>query len=200
MEIEIVPIDPGTLRLRFIDGQQLAREAVLERWRRDDAFVDRFTEALASCRFSAFFWECPPTTLADLSAPFECVLVQAPTLARVHADPSAFAEHLTAGVEVVRFANLSGDSHLIALPPLGPPDVYGHLASVCRGAPRAQQRALWRAVGEAVRERLGEAPLWLSTSGLGVPWMHIRLDPAPKYYSHRPYRAFRRGPDDAILG
>jgi hypothetical protein len=28
---------------------------------------------------------------------------------------------------------------------------------------------------------------WISTSGLGVPWVHVRLDSYPKYYQYRPY-------------
>jgi hypothetical protein len=30
-------------------------------------------------------------------------------------------------------------------------------------------------------------PIWLSTAGMGVAWLHIRLDERPKYYSHKPY-------------
>ena len=30
-------------------------------------------------------------------------------------------------------------------------------------------------------------PVWLSTSGMGVAWLHFRLDQRPKYYT---YRAF----------
>jgi hypothetical protein len=29
---------------------------------------------------------------------------------------------------------------------------------------------------------------WLSTAGMGVPWLHVRLDDRPKDYGHRPYR------------
>ncbi|MFO1021395.1 MAG: hypothetical protein U0903_11970 [Planctomycetales bacterium] len=32
-------------------------------------------------------------------------------------------------------------------------------------------------------------PVWLSTAGAGVPWLHVHLDDQPKYYSHAPYRA-----------
>ena len=35
---------------------------------------------------------------------------------------------------------------------------------------------------------LSEKPLWLSTAGGGVAWLHLRIDSRPKYYSHRPYR------------
>jgi hypothetical protein len=35
---------------------------------------------------------------------------------------------------------------------------------------------------------MGEDRVWLSTAGAGVPWLHVRLDDAPKYYGHAAYR------------
>ncbi|WP_391540805.1 DUF6940 family protein [Halomicronema hongdechloris] len=31
-------------------------------------------------------------------------------------------------------------------------------------------------------------PRWVNASGLGVAWLHVRLDTRPKYYQHEPYR------------
>jgi hypothetical protein len=36
--------------------------------------------------------------------------------------------------------------------------------------------------------RVGRQPVWLSTAGAGVAWLHVRLDDRPKYYGHGPYR------------
>lgn len=33
-------------------------------------------------------------------------------------------------------------------------------------------------------------PIWLSTSGLGVYWLHMRLDRRPKYYTYEPFKEF----------
>jgi hypothetical protein len=73
---------------------------------------------------------------------------------------------------------------------------YTHLASFLRdGKTRSQQVKMWSKVGEIMlstletnshnhdRNRL----LWLSTSGLGVSWLHIRIDYVPKYYNHLEY-------------
>lgn len=59
-----------------------------------------------------------------------------------------------------------------------------------RRAPRLQVRAFWSAVATAVEERLARSsrPLWLSTSGLGVAWVHARLDERPKYFAWAPFR------------
>ena len=43
-------------------------------------------------------------------------------------------------------------------------------------------------VGGAVQRRLGTKPVWLSTAGAGVSWLHVRLDDRPKYYGYAPYR------------
>lgn len=36
--------------------------------------------------------------------------------------------------------------------------------------------------------RLGVRPVWLSTAGMGVSWLHVRLDARPKYYGFAAYR------------
>lgn len=35
------------------------------------------------------------------------------------------------------------------------------------------------------------SPRWLSTSGLGVSYLHVRIDSRPKYYSFDEYRNFQ---------
>lgn len=57
-----------------------------------------------------------------------------------------------------------------------------------RQAPEPQKHALWQRVGAAMQRRLSAKPVWLSTAGAGVPWLHVRLDDRPKYYGHAPYR------------
>ncbi|MBX3248007.1 MAG: hypothetical protein KF901_12575 [Myxococcales bacterium] len=54
----------------------------------------------------------------------------------------------------------------------------------------AQVDALFAAVGAALCELRARtaATVWLSTAGLGVDWLHVRLDARPKYYRHAPYK------------
>ena len=40
----------------------------------------------------------------------------------------------------------------------------------------------------ALERRLSRQPLWLSSAGLGIYWLHLRLDSRPKNYSFQPYR------------
>nr|WP_218152073.1 hypothetical protein [Nitrosomonas communis] len=73
--------------------------------------------------------------------------------------------------------------------PRGPITGYGHLGAFLRQAPARQRHSLWRSVGSAMERRLGVKPVWLSTAGAGVSWLHVRLDDRPKYYGYVPYRS-----------
>jgi hypothetical protein len=84
--------------------------------------------------------------------------------------------------------NLGGDAILIVPCPVAEPSAYGHLAAFVRLAPERQRQALWQSVGEAMARRVGARPVWLSTAGAGVSWLHVRLDDRPKYYGYGPYR------------
>ena len=115
---------------------------------------------------------------------FECVVKDAPSLATGRADPSAFSVHLRDSVNT--FSSLGGDATLIAPSATGD---YGHFAAFLRTAPAAQVDALLRSVGDAIAAWPRSANPWVSTAGLGVPWLHVRVDTRPKYYRHRPYRS-----------
>jgi Family of unknown function (DUF6940) len=179
----------GTLKITIRrDGATLHFAEAVELWQRDQAFSTFLIGLLAAAPFAAYFWEGPPVTNATVAQPFEFVLVDSPLLARLQPDGLAFASHFQPGEATATFRNLGRDAVLVAPSPTGPATVYPHLAAFSRGAPIAQQHDLWHAVGTALARRIGPAPVWLSTSGLGVAWLHIRLDSRPKYYSYQPYR------------
>lgn len=188
-------IDGGRVRqVRvFRDGEAVSYRDVLTRWQDDSAFRDFFVALLIDAPFDAYFWETPPLTRPNSTRPFEFILADGPALARLDPDPGAFGPYFRTdgeGTGVVGFANLGGDAFLIAPCPIAPLEAYPHLAAFSRNAPMTQQHAFWQAVGENVEKRLGDRPIWLSTSGLGVAWLHARIDTVPKYYTHAPYRAF----------
>jgi len=189
----VEPLEDGRVRKIAIerDGERLSYASVPGLWQRDHAFRTFFIALLAEAPFAAYFWECRPVSAASAKWSFEFVLVESPQLARVRPDERAFAAQFAAGDAsdgIATFWNLGRDALLIAPCPRGPLDAYPHIAAFARTAPAEQQYALWRAVGAAVERRLSAEPVWLSTSGLGVYWLHVRLDSRPKYYNFRPYR------------
>ena len=162
--------------------------AVLRGWQTDADFRSQFTDHLAAAPYRAFRWETPVATTATLARPFEFVVLDSPEIDR-RPDPDAFAEHFPAdGPGVVTFPNLGRNAILVVPCPVTAARAYPDLAAFVRSAPDDQRHAFWTAVGEVMLWRVGDRPVWLSTAGGGVAWLHARLDDSPKYYRHRPYR------------
>jgi hypothetical protein len=175
-------------RLTFaLDSLPATFADVCRGWQSDAGFRSLFNALLADTPFTAFRWETPGVTAETSTRPFECIVLEAPGLAR-RPDREAFAEHFTdSGGNVVSFANLGGDAILVVPCPVVESSAYGHLAAFARLAPEWQRQALWQSVGEAMMQRVGVKPVWLSTAGDGVSWLHVRLDSWPKYYCYAPY-------------
>jgi hypothetical protein len=171
------------------DGRVLSVADAIAGWRDDAMFRDFFIAELAATSFPAFFWEMPPLTRAMLCDPFECALIRGDALARMRADDTDFASHLDGAAPVAAFPNLGGDALLIAPRRMSDADCYGHIAAFVRAAPDAQRHALFQLLARETEKMLEttSSRFWISTSGLGVPWVHVRLDSYPKYYQYRRY-------------
>ncbi|KAG5175495.1 hypothetical protein JKP88DRAFT_283448 [Tribonema minus] len=124
--------------------------------------------------FEAFFWESAPICgKTAASAPFEFVVVGSPALAGIRADPRPFWEHIGPehGSQAVEtFLNLGRDALLV---------------SPCKAADTNAPSAL-RCNFNSSRVSL----IWLSTAGMGVHWLHARIDLTPKYYTYTPYKSW----------
>jgi len=184
------------LRFRLrLNGAPLSWSDVVHRWQNDPSFRGFFISVLADAPFPAFFWETPPVTRTSIDRQFEFVLVDSQSLAGVHSDQQAFANHVASAhpdASVIEISNLGGDATLVVPCHRGPLSAYSQIATFARGAPDDQQHQLWTLVGATLQRQLGTQPVWLSTSGLGVYWLHIRFDSTPKYYMHEPYRKLRQ--------
>jgi hypothetical protein len=186
--IESSRFDAGTLRWNEISvsGSAMSFQQVCAAWQSDEGFRAFWVGNLRGLPFEAYCWECPPVNERNRSRQFECVFIASPSLARMEPEPGVFAEHFRQDRDVVTFGNLGGDAVLVTPCPTGDRD-FSHLAQFTRAASSAQQDAYWHAVGDAVGARMGTRPMWLSTAGHGVAWLHVRLDSSPKYYRHREY-------------
>lgn len=165
----------------------LSFENVLSLWQDCWEFRAFFVALVADSPFDAFRWETPGVTAGTLDRDFEFVFLRYSSLMRT-ADPTAFAEYFSGDVDVVTFPSLGKDAMLIVPCPMNEPSDYGHLASFFRNAPDSQKHHLLQAMSAAMRARIGSKPVWLNSAGMGVPWLHVRLDNQPKYYRYEPYR------------
>ena len=140
---------------------------------------------------TAYLWECTPIQTSNLDKQcFEFVITKNGELDRKTPNPDIFREHFNTKHSCIVFSGLGGDAMLVA-PVLTKSDLqYQHLCSFM-GSPSVEEKdALWKSVAVAMDKELGStnSPRWLSTSGLGVSWLHVRIDSTPKYYSHQEYK------------
>ena len=183
---------PGIRQLYLLDeGVPLTWAQVRADWTAGGPATHALRKGLRGLPFDAFTWETPPVSESEINhVPFECVVSHMPQLARNAADATAFREHFGA-TDIASFVSLKGDALLISPAPRPGVDA-AHFAAFARTAPSSLWLALLRQVAKADAEQRSAGHLWLSTAGMGVPWLHVRLDTRPKYYRHRPYRDGQR--------
>ena len=170
--------------------QVLSYARVIEYWQNAKAFRSFFIEILKSSAFEGYFWESRPVVKATLAEAYKFVLVKSTYLPRLKADTFSFKEHFNKNKPVVSFKNLGGDAVLVVPCPIGNLG-YPHLATFIHTGPNEQLHEFWQVVGKEAEKRINEQPMWLSTAGMGVSWLHVRLDDRPKYYRYRGYKVFK---------
>ena len=182
-----------------LESAPMASDCFFSHLNSNKAFRSFFIQTLQAIPYAAFRWETPPLTSQNMDQPFEFVAIDDASLIRP-ASTRAFADSLRNAPpsSVIHFPNLGADAILVVPTPTGngdrlptttsaETDQFCHLADFCHQAELDQQHKLWRTVAQTLLKRIGSKPVWLSTAGDGVPWLHVRLDDYPKYYAHDLY-------------
>jgi hypothetical protein len=160
----------------------------LQSLKESEPFGRWYSQFLTSTGFDAFFWENKPFTANTLSSPYECNIVRSTYLAGQSPDSKPFRDYFDDKKEVVSFSNLGKDAQLIAPVPKDVGDDFTHLGRFLCEADKNQIDRFWKTVAGETLQRISDKPLWLSTSGLGVFWLHARIDTYPKYYQTEEYK------------
>ena len=153
-----------------------------------DDLILVFNQSLANSEFEAFFWEVKPVNNNSLNEDFEYVIVKSNSLARIAPNRSSFKKYFTTNETVVNFPNLRGDAELVVPVPYSNNTKYAHIADFVRTAEQVQILDFWKKVVTIYSDKIDNQNTWLSTSGLGVHWLHVRIDSKPKYYQHQEYK------------
>ncbi len=190
-EASLEPIASGVHAHLHEDGNALSFGRFFELLEHDAGFIRWYSAELSSSPYEAFFWELPPLTVATLDRHAEFVLIESTALASLPPDMAPFRGQFDRhpGASVITFPNLGADALLVVPAPLTDAEAYPHLGAFLRYAPRSQVETLWQTTAVYMRQNLSASPTWLSTAGLGVCWLHLRLDTRPKYYRYAPYKS-----------
>jgi hypothetical protein len=145
--------------------------------------------------YKAYFFETKGVSLRNASEKqFEFVLVNSDHLFNFcESDgpkPETFGKNLNCSSSKETcciFSNLGNTATLISPKDLGD---YSHIGKFFRTASKNEIIQLWEKIARGYLNALRENPtksLWLSTSGMGVPWLHFRIDEVPKYYTFKQF-------------
>lgn len=165
--------------------------------------LNRASSELIEPDIASYLWECVPVSRSTINKPFEFVAINSPALKSIREQNySSFQEHFNRSRDddVVSFPNLSGDSIMIVpIPRVGyqyncsgrDNEIrdYKDFAAFNDNAQTCQWNSFWQEVGVKMNEALNSSSRtkWLSTHGLGVSYLHVRIDSRPKYYQNQEY-------------
>ncbi|CFW92774.1 Conserved protein of unknown function (coil coil domain) [endosymbiont DhMRE of Dentiscutata heterogama] len=199
VEYVATKINDNTFKYHFVinnaSGEKLSWKSVISLLRlKSRGFFPIFQGALkdANDKFPAYFWECPPVSKKTLDKPFEFVVIRSDNLNNVKQNWTSFGNHISnnSQKQACSFPGLSGDNILIIpIPKPGPELDFKNISQFTKNGPEEQQQALWQEVAEKLSEELSKSdrPRWLSTHGLGVPYLHVRICERPRYYHYKEY-------------
>lgn len=147
-----------------------------------NTFVYKLIQCFLSIDYSAYFWECDKVVL---NKPFRFAIFNSKTLSHRKQDNKAFKGAINCKESAIAFPSLTKNIDLVVPCKISSSVNYTSLATFSRTASIKQQVDFWRVVGKNIKE--GD---WVSTSGLGVAWLHVRIANRPKYY----HDAFDKSP------
>jgi hypothetical protein len=108
-------------------------------------------------------------------------------LSHTRQDLRTFKEHFTKKENqgernAVAFPNLSGDTILVVPVPRSGKQ-FTNFFYFMKNASKVQQSELWKVVAREARKMLKKNEnVWISSHGLGIDYLHIRVCSHPKYY------------------
>ncbi|NME68217.1 DUF6940 family protein [Flammeovirga aprica] len=177
-------------RLKIQDGDKnLSFSEVFDLWKTSSSFIDFYTCKLLEVLGNSFFWEHPPLLQKDLDKDYELVIRKTNSYAKRVMDEQAFSEHFEIDNAIVNFDNLGRNARLIVPVKTKEGDIYKHLGSFLEGGDKEQIEGLFQTIAIQVESELKKGKqIWLNTAGLGVIWLHVRLDTRPKYYKTKQYK------------
>ena len=163
---------------------------------------EAFVKSIISTGFENCFLEFPPFSSTDnqTGEKGEFTVTESKSFPKASWKP--FADQLNPIIKktpsqlVASFNNLGGDTLLISPVPLVKPEHDSHschLMDFLKNGDADQVDALIKcmALNALLITERSTSNLYVSTHGHGVPWLHIRLSPTPKYYTHAPYATQR---------
>ncbi len=163
---------------------------VIDRWGNVEEFTSFYIQTINELGWEGIYWEHPPIRREWGNQPYQCWLKESKSLPNLKINDKAFEAKLKYSDWLADFYSLGKDARLVVPTKKTEKEHYGHLSSVLKKAPTEQKLKLFQRLAKVLKEELESGKtIWLNTSGLGVIWLHLRLDTRPKYKKNSEYRS-----------
>jgi len=171
-----------------------------------NCLMSALKNAIDGYELGAYFWECPPVSKKTINKPFEFVVTKSDALTDIkQQDYSAYEEYLNKEENYFNygcsFLVLDQDEGKLIIPTLcysrteteegikTEIEDYRNISEFVYHSPYSQSSEFWSEVGRVLEEELNKGGVrWLSTYGLEVHYLSVRIDKQPKYYQHEEYK------------
>jgi len=173
------------------NGSYMTFSQVIDGWQDSPDFRKFYWQTLIELGGEGCFWEHPRLNRETVDLPYECVITRTKSFTAFAADQRPFDAVFDRQNTISCFINLSGSAWLIVPNPVDDEAVdCRDLVSFCRSAPNELLHDFWTTIGEEMAKAIatGSDFQYLSTHGLGVLWLHVRMERRPKYYHHQAYK------------
>lgn len=197
MHIVAVEITDQYHKFRVIDNNSVELTYMqIFKLSKCDEFCNNFINIFENIYFDFYFFEVKPIKYHCIhNESFEFVVSYPSVPFLGSADYSCFKEYgiVKNDNSIIHFHNKSGDCLLIC-PTYNcnyEKKNYAHIGLFMKSKNNEQKIQLIQTMLITYYNQLKETPnkfKWLSTHGLGVPWLHVRIDNSPKYIAFEEYR------------
>ena len=154
-------------------------------------FQNDLKQCVIDSNFKSIFIEFP--CLTNLMEKFEFVIINAVQMENIIPNSSSFKINHNNNNNIIITKSLSMDTTLI-IPNINSKNNYADIYNFLD--PNNNNLVdidiiskFWEnTASQIILELNSKKKIWISTSGLAVHWLHLRISESPKYYNHEPYK------------
>ena len=156
-----------------------------------ERFLKDYISLLRLIDYDEYFWEHPKLNSTSWMSEYEVSIVESKRLNVVKPNPHPFSQYFKGDDVIVTFKNRGGNALLVVPEPdnMSISD-FSTISRFIKNADSDLSIKFFKAVFREWHQNFKNDTnySYLSTHGLGVHWLHVRIDKKPKYYHTIDYR------------
>lgn len=172
-----------------LDDEILSVRSVIELFG-NKKFVLEFVSIINNMiDYEAYFLECPKMNAKTLNDGFEFIIYNAKNKFKNKKANFDYFSFYSDDYLSMCIKSHNGNIMIIPNHMKGTPcENYLNISNFLRNSLDEQIIDLFYLLSDNIKKEINSGnTIWVSTHGLGIPWLHIRIDYFPKYYCYKKY-------------